>query len=102
MFRTGMDDFSYSQIHHKTSGSNIKSAHPLAALLTFESDAELADGEEETDDEADDLFLEVEYFGNFDFQTFTSNHLCVSDSFEEILPKGVNQPIYLIYRNFRL
>ena len=97
-----MEEFSFSPVHHKTSESSIKSEHPLAALLTFESDVELADGEEETDDEADDLFLEVEYFGDFDFQTFTSNHLCVSDSFEELLPKGVNQPIYLVNRNFRL
>lgn len=102
MFRTGMEDASFSQIHHKTSESNIKSAHPLAALLTFESDAEIANGEEETDDESDDLLFTIEYFGDFNFQVFSTIHLCESALYEETVPKGVSQPIYLIHRNFRL
>lgn len=102
MFQPGTESSIFAPVQHNSSEVSIKSLHPSTAPQTIESDVEITDGEEESDSESGDLFLE---YGSQSHIFFSRVLSFQENKFSEHRVAEywkVYQPIYLVNRNFRL
>ena len=102
MFQPGTESTVFVPVQHNSSEVNIKSLHPSTAPQAIESDVEITDGEEESDGEAGDLFLEYGSQSSIFFSGILSFQENKFSEYRVAEYRKVYQPIYLVNRNFRL